>query len=206
MNDRYADKIFGIGLARTGTGSLVAALRCLGYRCNHWIYSNPKGLLRQLLNADFDLEGLRDVDAWVETPINMLYPQLDQRCPGSRFILTVRDVDKWLASVERRFSNDVNYYGQQMRFLVFGCARFDQQRMRHVYDQHLANVHEYFKQRSGDLLVFNVDRGDGWAELCGFLNRPIPDEPYPVTNNADSRNRGLNVARRIKRLYQRVAA
>lgn len=30
------------------------------------------------------------------------------------------------------------------------------------------------------LLVFNV--ADGWAPLCKFLDKPIPDEPFPNGN------------------------
>jgi hypothetical protein len=25
--------------------------------------------------------------------------------------------------------------------------------------------------------------GDGWPPLCNFLERPIPDEPYPQSNS-----------------------
>ena len=30
------------------------------------------------------------------------------------------------------------------------------------------------------LLVFNVR--EGWAPLCEFLGRPVPDEPFPQVN------------------------
>ena len=34
------------------------------------------------------------------------------------------------------------------------------------------------------LLVFQVDQG--WAPLCKFLNVPIPDVPFPRTNDTAS--------------------
>ncbi len=33
------------------------------------------------------------------------------------------------------------------------------------------------------LLVFDV--AEGWAPLCAFLGRPVPDTPFPRTNSAD---------------------
>ena len=34
------------------------------------------------------------------------------------------------------------------------------------------------------LLVFEA--GDGWEPLCGFLNVPVPDRPFPHTNDRDA--------------------
>lgn len=33
------------------------------------------------------------------------------------------------------------------------------------------------------LLVFEAR--DGWAPLCAFLDKPVPDEPYPVSNSRE---------------------
>ncbi|TQN71931.1 hypothetical protein CSHISOI_03604, partial [Colletotrichum shisoi] len=32
------------------------------------------------------------------------------------------------------------------------------------------------------LLVLNLEKGFGWEEICGFLKRDVPDEPYPRIN------------------------
>ncbi|KAK6224299.1 hypothetical protein QIS74_02626 [Colletotrichum tabaci] len=32
------------------------------------------------------------------------------------------------------------------------------------------------------LLVLNLEKGFGWEEICGFLQRDVPDEPYPRIN------------------------
>ena len=29
------------------------------------------------------------------------------------------------------------------------------------------------------LLVMEMDKGAGWFELCNFLGKPMPAEPYP---------------------------
>ncbi len=36
---------------------------------------------------------------------------------------------------------------------------------------------------AGQLLVYKV--GDGWDPLCRFLDRPVPDTPFPRTNSKD---------------------
>jgi hypothetical protein len=50
------------------------------------------------------------------------------------------------------------------------------------YRRHNAEVLAHFKGRPRDLLVMNVDNGDGWDKLCRFLGCPIPATPYPLMN------------------------
>lgn len=69
-------KGFGIGLSKTGTISLFAALALLGYRA-----------------AEHDVA--------TDLPLAAFYPQLDERYPGSKFILTLRDMARE-ALLERR--------------------------------------------------------------------------------------------------------
>ena len=79
-------KVFGIGLSRTGTSSLHAAFKRLGYRSVHY----PP------------LEGLFNFtdacDAAADTTVAVNFKELDKRYPGSKFVFTVRDIEKWLAS------------------------------------------------------------------------------------------------------------
>ena len=51
------------------------------------------------------------------------------------------------------------------------------------YETHNANVFSYFAGRR-DLLVVNWASGDGWRELCGFLGKDEPCEPFPHANAA----------------------
>ena len=41
------------------------------------------------------------------------------------------------------------------------------------------------------LLVFEAK--DGWAPLCAFLGKPIPDAPYPRVNDAASFRRHIHL-------------
>lgn len=41
---------------------------------------------------------------------------------------------------------------------------------------------QYFGNKKSQLLVMNIINGDGWNKLCFFLNKPIPNKPFPHKN------------------------
>jgi hypothetical protein len=57
------------------------------------------------------------------------------------------------------------------------------------YNAHNRAVLEYFRDRPEALLVMNFERGAGWDELCGFLGKPRPQQPFPHANQASRRDR-----------------
>lgn len=81
------NKVFGVGLPRTGTQSLAAALRIFGYRTTH---SEP--FVSELERFDAATE------VWF--PIS----QLEGKWPGSKYILTERSYDSWMESCRRCLS------------------------------------------------------------------------------------------------------
>ncbi len=50
-----------------------------------------------------------------------------------------------------------------------------------IYREHCAMVRGLV-QEEGRLLEWTAE--DGWEPLCTFLQKPIPDEPFPRVNNA----------------------
>src|SRR5262249_40047767 len=96
-------KIFGLGLSKTGTSSLQAALRTLGYRAAHFLEHRDEGRGEAWLAGDFETDCLASYDAALDLPVPVFYAQLDQRYPGSRFILTVREMASWLESVRKHW-------------------------------------------------------------------------------------------------------
>ncbi|MFT4769145.1 MAG: hypothetical protein ACI8RN_002285 [Glaciecola sp.] len=193
--------VFNIGLPKTGTSSLCAALNILEIPAIH----NPLKLRMQTLRGDYDLDRQGKWQAICNFGEHC-YPQLDQKFPGSKFILTVRALPEWLVSIERqlgigagflqssiagqRFNvlrlNDWRrakafYTGRRTEFRrayarieVFGAYEFSEDRYAFVYEEHLERVKRYFIDRSDDLLIMNVSNGDGWEKLCAFLGRPVP--------------------------------
>ena len=74
-------------------------------------------------------------------------------------------------------------------------------RYKQVFEEHNAAVLSYFKDRPGDLLVMDLEGGDGWTKLCPFVGAPVPGKSFERANSARAR-RGLvsRIARRIRRL------
>ncbi len=60
-----------------------------------------------------------------------------------------------------------------------GVCFADESRLSYVYDTHVKNVRDYFKDRPDDLLVMNIFEGDGWDRLCSFLGKERPGVDFP---------------------------
>jgi len=173
--------IFGIGLSKTGTTSLYAALNELGYRAATFRHLNKIGL-SEWFRGNFEPDYLAGYSAATDLPIGTFYPQLDQRYPGSQFILTTRDSESWLRSARRQFSRNPDPppgFIRDVRLVSYGISGFEPGRYLHVFETHGANVSRYFQHRPQDLLTLDIVSGEGWRELCTFLDKPLPSVPFP---------------------------
>jgi 3'-phosphoadenosine 5'-phosphosulfate (PAPS) 3'-phosphatase len=199
-------KIFGIGLSKTGTTSLSQALRILGLST----IDNP-GVTHYVPGdlSSIDPGILEENDAFTDTPIPSFYRELDKHFPGSRFILTVRDMDGWLLSCKKQFtqklSDKQNSAHNRLFTDLYDCTVFDEQKFRKGYENFVNGVMEYFSDRPGDLLVMDVSAGDGWEKLCPFLDRGIPGIPFPKANVTKIRWMNINDITAIARLAGREA-
>ena len=72
-------KVFGLGLSKTGTTSLAAALNTLGIK-TIW-YPHDEKTLAELRSAEYRLSILEEYDGAVDTPIVPYYAQLDKIYP-----------------------------------------------------------------------------------------------------------------------------
>lgn len=183
-------KVFGIGFHKTATSSLAAALERLGYTvCGHIGVSHPDiaDVAEDLARSKID-----KYDAFQDNPWPILYKRLDDLCPGSKFILTVRPTAEWIQNVVRHFGGT----STPMREWIYGEG--DPKGNEHLYidryEKHNREVRTYFSERSDDLLELATTEGDGWEKLCPFLGHEIPVEPFPDTNKARQR--------RLRRVYQ----
>ena len=186
-------KIFGIGFHKTGTSSLGTALTTLGYRVAGAQRVHDRNVGRDALATAVDL--VPRYDAFQDNPWPLLYEEMDERYPGSRFILTVRPTDAWIASVVKHFGST----STPMREWIYGMGAplgHEEVYVRR-YDEHNEAVLHHFRNRPDDLLVLRVTDGDGWEPLCQFLGRDVPDEPFPHANPARPRPRGPGSWRRL---------
>lgn len=164
-------KIFGVGLSRTGTTLLNSVLLQLGFDSRHYV-----GEL--LGKADWSV--LEKHDAFCDLPIPMLFEECDKRCPGSRFILTTRSIDRWLQSMEWlltegrvlwNFSNSANGHIKEF----YGDVTFNPITLTNAWEKHHENVRSYFANRPNDLFVINLEDGFDTLALCDFLGLPATD-------------------------------
>ena len=112
--------------------------------------------------------------------------------PDARFILNIRDVDAWIRS---RFDHLDGAFAQSaLREHGFADLSQVEALWRRQWDSHLNAVREFFSDKPGRLLVFDLDRHGG-AELAAFLpeldldpsrfghygrTRPEPVPPLPT--------------------------
>ena len=182
------NKIFGIGLSKTGTSSLSEALNMLGIHCIH--YPDDPVTLHQLRTGQFRLSILEKYQAVADTPVVPYYAQLDKEFPGSKFILTLRDIESWLESVKKHWETSPQFEHEPLRkefqsFIrtaVYGCVDFNEDRFRYVYETHYTNVMNYFSNRPRDLLVMDICNGEGWDQICDFLGVDKPGSEFPHAN------------------------
>ena len=142
-------KVFGIGLNKTGTSSLHRALELLGYRSLHFGgLETHERMLRamddgkpMLSYLDPEPDAISDVLA-----VTYYFYLADLQYPGSKFILTLRDMDEWLDSrrrhVERnqRMKESGEYDGE---FLTVDLDTWAME-----YRRHEAVVRTYFAQQA----------------------------------------------------------
>ena len=169
MPQRPFSRCWGIGLGRTGTSSLCEAFRLLGY---HNVLHNPP------------FEALATADAGADNGVLIFYKYLDYKFPGSKFVLTLRERESWLRSMEyanrifrvTSLDDDVPI---MRRMTIYETVRFDREKYSAAYDRHHAEVRRYFRDRGDDLLEMNINEGEGWDRLCPFLGVGVPDVPFP---------------------------
>ena len=183
----WSGKLFGIGLGRTGTQSLAAALRKLGIDTMHYPYS---------------LHDLNLFAASLDITVTKRWRFLDAVFPGSRFLLTTRDEEAWLESCRRHYDQEWRRrpLGQfttlqlaiaETDFDVYGSWQFDADGFRAAKRRHEAAVREHFKGRPNDLLELDITAtpdGELWQKLILFLECPLDPSswkaPFPWENKS----------------------
>jgi len=194
-------KVFGIGLSRTGTRSLAAALKLLGLRTLHFpadpltrrqiaaYHADPAAPLR--------LTVMDAHDAAVDTPVAACFAGLDRAYPGARFVYTTRPLADWLRSCEAYWGALFHpqlenptidpallAYMRAVNRAMYGVERFDRARFTAARERHDRAVRAWFRDRPGRLLVLPLCEGAGWEPLCDFLGRAAPGLPFPHHNQA----------------------
>lgn len=200
-------KIFCVGHNKTGTTSLAAAMKDMGYKVGR--QSVAERLFDAWCHRDFGriAKYCRSAEFFQDVPFSLpyLYVALDQAFPGSKFILTVRDsADVWYESTckfhERIVGKgrlptwaDLEEYDYREKGWLLDVMRraygvsdeqqlYDGDHYRAYYERHNAAVVDYFRFRPDDLLVINLAEKDSMERLCRFLGRPFAGQEMPHMN------------------------
>jgi hypothetical protein len=175
---RKWNKVFEVGVAKTGTTSLAMAFEILGLRLASWV----PNLYDEVKAGKFDntLAWAEKFDAFKDGPWHEddLYKILDRRFPESKFILLEREDESWLKSIENFFSADINWNNIDEKYLIQNFSDRKQE-MLDFKHKRFTDVKDYFKDRPDDLLVMNICAGEGWEKLCPFLEMPVPKVRFP---------------------------
>jgi len=160
--------IFGIGLFKTGTTSLSKALKILGFKTIDGPRKQNPIILKNLRLGQGLVEGL-PYQAFTDSLLHKYYRELDIQYPNSQFILTMRDVDSWVRSAK--------WHNRNKRHIT-------EKKYRESHYRHYSEALEYFgdETRHERVLIYHLCDGVGWPPLCKFLDKPIPNKPFPWRN------------------------
>lgn len=215
-------QVIGLGLGRTGTGSVKLALEKLGYKTLH-MSEHPKDLKHfsvkwpeiykkiddgTITRADWDAL-FKDYTATQDFPTCMFPRELIVAYPDAKYILTVRDdPKKWHASVMNTIGKTSIFPWWHLSWLLRPQTRgikkisnriwtnFFHGRVGQdgaaVYEAHIVECKKIIPQ--SQLLVYNVK--EGWKPMCKFLGKEIPDGEFPFEHEGQGMGAGIDAYHR----------
>ena len=201
-------KVICAGWGRTGTRSLKYALEHLNgqpsYHMQNILLSKTDATKWHdsifQKNEKFDWEDIfKGYGACLDFPSCNYYKELMEEYPDAKVILTVRDSESWikswnvlnnkiLKSFTFRFLAKIPYTSFKLQKDIhnkmilgvngaFKGALTDKDKMIEFEKWNKSVIDYVPKDR---LLVYEVK--EGWEPICNFLNKPIPNIPFPYKN------------------------
>lgn len=180
-------RIVGVGLNKTGTTTLAAACRQLGW-------TRSVSCRRDLLAAwhDGDCSGILTTvdgaDLCEDWPFPLAFREILGRFGDeARYVLTLRSSpDVWLDSLRRH--SERTSPTDHCRLMAYGYAYPHGAERRHLdfYARHADAVREHFAQNNAAHLLLETcwETEPGWDRLCAFLDVDAPGGPFPHENQA----------------------
>ncbi len=156
-------KVFCVGYLKTGTTSVGHALRQLGYR-----HASFQLDLNRSKEVEPILREIEHYDSFDDLPWSreQVIERVISAYPHAKFILTVRDPDRWVESAKRYRRKGVSDVEQAKRDFI---ARNDR-------------VRAMLTEAGCDFIELDIATDLKWELLCPFLGRAIPDTPFPRVN------------------------
>ncbi len=122
-----------------------------------------------------------------DSPIPLIYKDLDRNFPNSKFILTTRYLDSWLDSMQWLFEHGKVKWNWSIKVHIYhhiflGTKTFRKRILEHKFADFHTDVLRYFESRPKDLLILDMEKGFGTKEICDFLQVPATQLEYPHSN------------------------
>ena len=192
------NKVFIIGLPRSGTTSISMAMLDYDLKVAHTAYTKHA----------FEI-----ADVVSDAPCFSDYQELDAIFPNSKFIYLDRALELWLPSIQmllqkmqhslepntgvfspvlKRSMNETFdlylptheffYTKKKQRKFILNPRAFDSDHLAQCYQRHQAAVKQYFSKRD-DFLAINISHADSLSQLVNFLALPLQNnKQFPHTN------------------------
>ncbi len=199
-------KVFCIGLNKTGTTSVEKALIDLGYKMGD--QRTGELLLEDWSKRDFSklIELVKTADAFQDVPFSCPYTYmvLDHCFPNSKFILTIRDnPEQWynsmtkfhaklwgrdgqIPTVEDLKKADYIFEGYPFLFPKYCTLTpddpYNKEILFNFYNEHTRLVNEYFRFKQDKLLVINLSDLNSYHKMCSFLGKKPLYNEFPWEN------------------------
>ena len=192
-------KVIGTGVGRTGTYSTKLALNELGFGpCHHMeevLFNMPTQvpLWMDAANGKPNWEAIYNgYNSTVDWPTAAFARELSVAYPNAKFVHTVRSPESWAASYSETIYKLVankDEAPKEMHNWLDMAARVTEKTgfpggldiagLIKAFTAHTEAVKKAVP--ASNLLMFQVK--DGWEPLCEFLDVPVPDKPFPRSND-----------------------
>lgn len=193
-----SDKVFGIGLQKSGTTTLGAMLSALGYKVAGYHSFRDLASYQDLswsMLEERALDVMSKHNAAKDTPWPLLYPLLDQNFPGSKFIHVIREPEAWIASAVRDFADHPNALHQLIYDVPF--PKGNEQIWLDRYNRHNEEAAAYFLERKEDYLQLRLEELT-YEKICPFLDKPFINAAPPRANT--------RLRKKLKMLWWKASA
>jgi hypothetical protein len=173
------NKVFCIGMFKTGTTSIGNAFQILGYKTlmGPWwpkdiMIIDDWGLKSQEEWNEYDeviLNKTKEFDAFQDYPWMFCFKKCYEWYPDAKFILLERNPEKLAES-------DINMWRKER---VPEDKIPKKEKFIRRYQNQFDEAVEFFEGKENFMIM---DIKEGWEKLCPFLGEEIPKTPFPHSN------------------------
>ena len=129
---------------------------------------------------------MEEFDSFEDWPWPLMYRQVFEKYgETARYVLTRRNTpEAWLESLKAHTLATNPHNNPRKRIFGFDYPHGAEAQHIAFYENHLAEVRKYFAEQNAAHVLCEVcwEEGDGWQEICDFLEEPLPNAPFPHVN------------------------